>query len=117
MNFKSDSLKVTTANYKKGSFKKAKAAAAYQLGKIKNKYLDNFNLILECSGPEMAEAITGVTKSYSGDRDSMQADLVEKVASMKKPSVVHVVEDDAPKREPSPLSEPINLRYVFIYNN
>lgn len=62
-------------------------------------------------GPEMAAAITGVTKSYGGDRDSMQAELVEKVASMKKPTVVHVMEDDAPKAEPAVPSEPINLRY------
>jgi hypothetical protein len=62
----------------------------------------------------MAEAITSVAKSYSGDRDSMQADLVEKVASMKKPTVVHVIEDDAPNREPAIPSEPINLRYVFL---
>lgn len=58
----------------------------------------------------MAEAISSVAKGYSGDRDSMQADLVDKVASMKKPTMVHVIEDDAPSKEPTTPSEPINLR-------
>jgi hypothetical protein len=65
----------------------------------------------------MAEAITSVTKSYSGDRDSMQAELVEKVASMKEPTVVHFIEDDVPKREPATPSEPINLRYNVLLRN
>jgi hypothetical protein len=47
----------------------------------------------------------------------MQADLVEKVASMKKPTVVHVIEDDVPRKEPATPSEPINLRYNALIRN
>jgi hypothetical protein len=59
----------------------------------------------------MAEAIGDVTKSYGGDKDRMQAELVEKVAGMHKPTVEHVIEDTKPsKKEPEVPREPVNLR-------
>jgi len=58
----------------------------------------------------MADAISDVTKSFDGDKDRMQADLVDKVAEMKKPSVEHFIDSSVPGKEPAVPSEPINLR-------